>query len=305
MHSQQYRSLVAMARAKPLNSDVTLEQHREGLERVVDLLPLPPDVTVEPVDADGVPAEWINAPGVSMDCVLFYLHGGAYSIGSLRTHRRLASDLARAGGLRGLSIGYRLAPEHVFPAAVEDAVTAYRWLICSGIAPGNVVVGGDSAGGGLSLALLMKLRDEGDPLPAAAVCLSPWTDLAATGASVMGKAASDPILRPRDLHCFAQRYLGEMDARTPLASPLYGDLSGLPPLLIHAGTAEILLDDSTRLAARAKDAGVDVTLKIADDMIHAWHYFAPLIPEGEEAIAEVGEFIRAHVRPLDAASARR
>ncbi len=305
MHSQQFRSFVAMARAKPLNSDVSLEQHREGLELVVDLLPLPPDVTIEPVDADGVPAEWINTPGMNANKVLLFLHGGGYSIGSLRTHRRLASDLARAGGLRGFSVSYRLAPEHVFPAAVEDAVTAYRWLIRSGTAPGNVVLGGDSAGGGLCLALMLRLRDEGDPLPAAAVCLSPWTDLAATGASVMTKAASDPILRPRDLHAFAQRYLGEADARTPLASPLYGDLSGLPPILIHVGTAEILLDDSTRLAARAKDAGVEVTLKIADDMIHVWHYFAPLIPEGEEAIAEAGEFVRAHVQPKDAAGIRR
>jgi len=295
MPSHQFKSLVAMARARPLNSDIGVAKHREGLERIVDLFPLPPDVTVDPVDAGGVPAEWIDALGVAEDRVLFFLHGGGYSLGSLRTHRRLASDLARAGGVRGFSVGYRLAPEHVFPAAVDDAVAAYHWLLHTGVAHGNIVVAGDSAGGGLSLALLLKLRDNGEPMPAAAVCMSPWTDLAATGASVMGKASQDPMLIPRDLHTFAQRYLGETDARTPLASPLYGDLRGLPPLLIHAGTAEILLDDSTRLAARAQDAGVDVTLKVAEDMIHAWHFFASLIPEGEEAVAEAGSFIRAHI----------
>lgn len=295
MPSPQFKSLVAMARNKPLNTDAGLETHRDALERAADLfLPLR-DLTTASVDAGGVPAEWIDGPELATDKVLFFLHGGGYSLGSLRTHRRLASDIARAGGLRALSVGYRLAPENPFPAALDDAATAYYWLLETGVAPGNIVVAGDSAGGGLSLALLLKLRDNGKPLPAAAVCLSPWTDLAATGASVMARASQDPLLVPRDLHAFAQRYLGEADARNPYASPLYGDLSGLPPLLIHVGTAEILLDDSMRLAGRARDAAVDVTLYVAEDMIHVWHLFAPLIPEGEQAIADIGAYIQAHV----------
>ncbi|MBX7257390.1 MAG: alpha/beta hydrolase [Candidatus Hydrogenedentes bacterium] len=294
MPSVQFQSFLAMARNKPLNTDAGLELHREGLERVVDLFPPLPDVVATPVDAGGIPSEWIDAQGTRDDRILFFAHGGGYSLGSLRTHRRLASDLARAGGLRALSIAYRLAPEHRFPAAVEDCVAAYRWLLGTGIKPEKIVFAGDSAGGGLVLSTMLKLRDEGNPLPAAGVCISPWTDLAATGASVFGRASQDPILNPRDLHTFALRYLGDADPRTPLASPLYGDMRGLPPLLIHVGSAEILLDDSTRLASRARDAGVDVTLHVAEEMIHAWHYFAGLIPEGEQAIAEVGQFIRAH-----------
>lgn len=295
MPSTQFQSFLAMARNKPLHADVGLALHREALERVVDLFPVLSDVTVTPVNAGGVPSEWLDIGGAACDSTLFFVHGGGYSIGSLRTHRRLASDLARASGLRALSIGYRLAPEHLFPAAVEDAAAAYRWLLDSGLDANRIVLAGDSAGGGLCLAALMKLRDEGAAMPAAVACLSPWTDLAATGASVYTRAAHDPILDARDLHTFAQRYLGEADPRNPLASPLYGDLRGLPPLLIHAGTAEILLDDSTRLASRARDAGVDVTLHVADDMVHAWHYYAGLFPEGEEAILKVGEYIRARL----------
>jgi acetyl esterase/lipase len=295
MPSQQLRSLIAMVRARPVAPDATVQELREHFEMASELFPLPPDVAVQVTNAGSVMAEWIDIPGVDASAVLLYLHGGGYVIGSLSTHRHLVADLARAGGLRGLSMAYRLAPEHPYPAAIDDGVAAYRWLVARGIDPARIVIGGDSAGGGLTLAVLLALRDAGDPLPAAAVLLSPWTDLAAQGGSVTTKADVDPMLTPNDLHRYAAWYLGETDPRTPWASPLYADLTGLPPLLIHVGSAEILLDDSVMLAERARNAGVDVTLDVKDDLIHVWHYFAQLIPEGEESIRDVGAFIRARV----------
>jgi acetyl esterase/lipase len=295
MPSQQLRSLIAMVRARPVAPDATVQELREHFEMASELFPLPPDVAVQVTNAGSVMAEWIDIPGADPSAVLLYLHGGGYVIGSLSTHRHLVADLARAGGIRGLSVAYRLAPEHPYPAAIDDGVAAYRWLVARGVDPGRIVIAGDSAGGGLSLAVLLALRDAGDPLPAAAVLLSPWTDLAAQGGSVTTKADVDPMLTPNDLRRYAAWYLGETDPKTPWASPLYSDLTGLPPLLIHVGTAEILLDDSVLLAERARNAGVDVTLDVKDDLIHVWHYFAQLIPEGEESIRDVGTFIRAHV----------
>jgi acetyl esterase/lipase len=260
-----------------------------------ELFPLPPDVAVQVTNAGSVMAEWIDIPGTDPSAVLLYLHGGGYVIGSLSTHRHLVADLARAGGLRALSVAYRLAPEHPCPAAIDDGVAAYRWLVARGVDPARIVIAGDSAGGGLTLAVLLALHDAGEPLPAAAVLLSPWTDLTAQGRSVTTKADIDPMLTPNDLHRYAAWYLGETDPKTPWASPLYADLTGLPPLLIHVGSAEILLDDSVMLAERARNAGVDVTLDVKDDLIHVWHYFAQLIPEGEDSIGDVGAFIRTHV----------
>jgi acetyl esterase/lipase len=295
MISQQLQSLIAMVQARPQDPNATVEQMRAYFEMGAELFPLPRDVEVQASDADGVPAEWIDVPGLDPSATILYLHGGGYAIGSLKTHRHLVADLARASGMRGLSVAYRLAPEHPFPAAVDDSVKVYRWLIAQGLDTQRIAIAGDSAGGGLTLATLIALRDAGDELPACAVVLSPWTDLAMAGVSVRTKAAADPLLTPNDLHRYAQWYLGETDPRTPLASPLYGDLSGLPPLLVHVGTAEILLDDSVRLAERARGAGVDVTLDVQEDMVHVWHYFAQLVPEGEASVREVGAFISAHI----------
>ncbi|MGH7865731.1 MAG: alpha/beta hydrolase, partial [Candidatus Binataceae bacterium] len=191
-----------------------------------------------------------------------------------------------------LALDYRLAPEHPFPAAVEDAVAAYRWLLERKIPANKIVIAGDSAGGGLTVAALVAARAAKLAMPAAAVCISPWTDLACTGESFETKASIDPMVARDALIQMAKQYIGELDPRTPLASPLYADLRGLPPMLIHVGAAEVLLDDSTRLAERARSVGVEVNIEVWDDMVHVWHVFAPLLPEGQRAIDVVGKFVR-------------
>jgi monoterpene epsilon-lactone hydrolase len=254
------------------------------------------DVTSTPIDAGGVPGAWIVAPGAAEERVLLYLHGGGYVVGSVDTHRDLMARLSRAAGVRVLGVDYRLAPEEPFPAALEGAIAAYRWLVGSALDPAHIAIAGDSAGGGLTLATLVALRDAGAPLPAAAACLSPWVDLEGTGESITTKAAVDPFVRKEALQFMTQHYLGDRDPRTPLASPLYADLHGLPPLFIQLGTAEILLDDATRIADRAKAAGVPVTLDVWEDMIHVWPLFAAILPEGQQAIERIGAFIREHTR---------
>ena len=294
MASEQLQTIIQAIRSQPDLHGAPIEQRRAAMEAVTVMFPVPDDVTREPVDAGGVPAEWIAAPGTDADRIIYYLHGGGYAIGSINTHREMISRLSRASGARALAIDYRLAPEHPFPAAIEDATTAYRWLLSTGVDPARVVIAGDSAGGGLTVATLISLRDAGDPLPAAAVCLSPWVDLEMTGDSMTTKAEADPMITQKDVLEGAQAYLNGADPRAPLASPIHADLSGLPPLLIHVGTAEVLLDDSTRLAERARSAGVDVTLEPWDDMIHVFQFFASMLPEAQQAIDRMGEFVRQH-----------
>jgi len=295
MASQMLQTIIQMIRSAPDLHGAPVEQRRAAFEAVTQMFPVPDDVKSEPVDAGGIPAEWIAAPGADPERVIYYLHGGGYAMGSINTHREMVSRISRASGARALAIDYRLAPEHPFPAAVEDATAAYRWLLSAGVDPARLVIAGDSAGGGLTVATLVALRDAGDSLPAAAVCLSPWVDMEGIGESMTTKAEADPMVNREDLLEGAQAYLGGADPRTPLAAPLYADLKGLPPLLIHVGTAETLLDDSTRLAERAKAAGVDVTLEPWDDMIHVWQFLASMLPEGQQAIDRIGGFIREHV----------
>jgi len=295
MDSPQLQAIIQKLRSRPVPEYLSVEQSRAEMEQMAaSLLPIPPDVRIEPVDAGGVPGAWVSVPGAVDDRVLFYLHGGGYGVGSIKTHTEMVSRMCRASGSRALVIDYRLAPEHPYPAAVQDSLSAYRWLVKSGVSPAHVVIGGDSAGGGLAVATLVALRDAGDPLPAAAVCLSPWVDLEALGGSMETKAELDPIIQRADLLLFAAAYLGGADPRTPLAAPLHADLKGLPPLLIQVGTAETLLDDATRIAEKARSAGVEVSLEAWDDMIHVWQIFAPLLPEGQKAIDRIGEFIREH-----------
>ncbi|MFQ5699856.1 MAG: alpha/beta hydrolase [Myxococcota bacterium] len=294
MPSAQHEAMVQMLLSQRPEGTPTLEETRERFEQMASLFPVPEDVTREAVDAGGVPAEWLAAPGASPSRVILYLHGGGYVIGSIATHRSLLSRLSRASGARGLSVGYRLAPEHPFPAAVEDATTAYRWLLASGVSPGSVVVAGDSAGGGLTLATLLALRDAGDRLPAAAVCMSPWTDLEGTGASAQPGGADDPLLDLEGLREMGRHYAGS-DLTHPLAAPLHADYAGLPPILIQVGTREILLDDSRRVAERARKAGVDLTLDVWDGLIHVWQMFGAMgVPESDQAIEKIGEFVRKH-----------
>ena len=293
MPSPQLQTVISFLRSRPIESpDIPIEQARATFDAVANMFVLPDDVVREPADVDGTPGEWISTPTAQDGLTLLYLHGGGYVIGSINSHRDLISRLARAAGARALAINYRLAPEHPFPAAVEDATKAYRWLLRQGVRPENTVVAGDSAGGGLTVATLVALRDAGVQLPAAAVCLSPWTDMEGIGESATTRKAADPMIDPEGGLAQARLYLGDADPRTPLASPIYADLSGLPPMLIHVGDAEVLLDDSTRLAERAKAAGVDVTLEVWDHMIHVWQFFAAILPEGQQAIDRIGAFVR-------------
>jgi acetyl esterase/lipase len=240
-----------------------------------------------------MPAEWITSAAVDPSRVILYLHGGGYVVGSLNTHRDLAARLGRASGARVLAIDYRLAPEHPHPAAVDDAVAACLWLRTHGIAPAHLAIAGDSAGGGLTIATLVALRDLGEPLPSAAVCFSPWVDLEATGAS-MDTNLDDPMLNRKLILHFARFYLGlgTIDPRTPLAAPLHADLSGLPPLLIQASRHEALLDDATRIAEKARQAGVACALDLTDEVPHVWQIFASILPEGQQAIDRAGAFLR-------------
>jgi acetyl esterase/lipase len=267
---------------------LTIAERRQAMASITRP---PPGTAVDPVDAGGVPAEWLTAPGASQDRVLLYFHGGAYQAGSAAGLRHLVGLLSGAARARALSVDYRLAPEHPFPAAIEDAVAAYRWLLASGADPARIAVAGDSAGGGLALGALVALRDAGEPMPAAAVLLSPWTDLALTGESVRTRAAADMMIKPERMTESAALYLAGADPRHPYASPLYADLHALPPLLIHVGDAEVILDDSTRLAARARDAGLEVSLEIWDEMPHVFPAFAGLLPEADQAIEHIGAWL--------------
>lgn len=250
--------------------------------------PMPRGVREERVDAGGVRGSIFTVPDAG-DRWIYYLHGGGYSIGSVDTHRDLIVRIARAAGANAFAIDYRLAPEHPFPAAVDDAVLGWHWLVKRGIDPARVVVAGESAGGGLTLATSLSLRDAGEPLPAGAVAISPWADLALRGRSIDENARYDYLAR-HVLEAYVRRY-APRDPEHPLASPLYADLRGLPPLLIQAGAAEALLDDAVQLAARAKDAGVQTSLRVFDDMIHVFQVM-PMLRETREAIRDIGEFAR-------------
>jgi len=291
MSARELKELIGLLTSRPMPENPTVALLRERFEKLGQLLPAPDDAVVEALSAGGVPAERVSAPGAEAGDILF-LHGGGYVIGSPATHRNLAYNLSKATGCRVLVLDYRLAPEHPFPAAVDDALAGYRWLVENGAAPGRLAVAGDSAGGGLTVAALVAIRDAGLPLPAAAVAISPWTDMQATGASIEAKAAADPIVEKSRLLEMARLYMNGADPRIPLASPLHADLAGLPPLLIHVGSAEILLDDAVRLAERARAAGVETELEVAEDMIHVWHLFAPMLSEGREAIGRAGAFLR-------------
>lgn len=264
-------------------------------DEVADAHPLPGDVSYQVVDAAGVSAEWVRASKVREETVLLYLHGGCYATGSVETHRDLMTRLSIGSSMRVLGLKYRLAPLHPFPAAVEDASAAYRWLLETGVDPGRIALAGDSAGAALALATTLTIRDEGLPLPGAVVCLSPWVDLALTGDSMDIKAAEDTIVSREMLRGWGKLYLGDRDPRTPLASPLYAEFRGLPPPLIQVGSTEVLLDDSRRLAERASAAGVKVSLEIWPEMIHGWQNFAEILPEARQAIEHIGRFVRSHV----------
>ena len=295
MASPELATVLQMIRAWSAEFPATIDGSRLAYERLVESLPMDDDISTERVGAGSVPAEWIVAPGAQDGRVLLYLHGGGYVFGSMRTHRVMLAHISRAAQARVLGLEYRLAPECPFPAAVDDAVAAYRWLVNNGTGPQEIVIGGDSAGGGLMVASLVALRYLGEPLPAAGVGISAWTDMEATGQSFTTNADLDPLVNRDRLINLGETYLGGKDPRAPLASPIHADLTGLPPLLLQVGSTENLLDDSTVLAERAREAGVEVDVDIWPDMPHVWHHFAPILPEARHAIKRIAEFMRKHL----------
>lgn len=295
MANAQIEQIRVMLKENPVVVEgASLEDMRKGIDAMGGMAPRLDNVTASAVDAGSVPAEWFTAAGGDEGRVVLYVHGGGYVMGSVESHRCMLERLAVAVQGRVLALNYRLAPEAPFPAPVEDAVAAYRWLRGQGVDAQRIAIAGDSAGGGLTLATLVALRDAGEPLPACGVPISPWTDMEGSGESMQTRAAVDPMVQKEALGQIAATYLQGQDAKNPLASPLHADLAGLPPLLIQVGDCETLLDDTTRLEPRLKEAGVDATIEVWDDMIHVWHLFAPMLDEGQKAIDRIGEFVRQH-----------
>ncbi len=267
----------------------SIAEQRSRQEKSARYARLPKGTQSKPVVINEIPAEWIEAPPAEAGIIL-YLHGGAYALGSINGHREFIARLALATQSKALAINYRLAPEHPFPAALEDALAAYHWLLSQGFDSSRIVIAGDSAGGGLAISALVALRDAGDPLPAGAVCISPWVDLALTSASIHQNSRLDPILDPKSLEIYAGYYAGSHELTFPLISPLYADLKGLPPLMIQVGTDEILLDEAILLADKAREAGVTVTQETWDGMFHVFQLI-PFMPETKEAVKHIAGFI--------------
>lgn len=256
---------------------------------------MPESVKCTPVEADGVPAEWVEWPGAPEDSAILYFHGGGYVFGDPDSHRDIAWRLARESGSKVLVVDYRLAPENLFPAAVDDATFIYRWLLEQGVAPDRIAVAGDSAGAGLAVALMVNLKNLGMALPKVAVLMSPWVDLAMTGSSMLSNAKSDAMLSPEALSIFAAYYLGETNPKAPLASPVYADLSGLPPTLVLVGSTEVLLSDSETLVEKINTTGGSARLSVWPKMPHVFPILASILPEGKKAVLDMGEFLRLHL----------
>jgi epsilon-lactone hydrolase len=284
----------ALLSAKP--RPVGWGERRQRLDEVGSIWSAATDVKLEPVDLGGVPGEWSSVAGSDASRVLMFFHGGGYCSGSIRSHRRLVTEAGRSAGIRTLAVGFRLAPEHPFPAAIEDAVTAWQFLRQQGIAARHIAIGGDSAGGGLTLVLNNRLRDADEELPGCVWLVSPWTDLTMSGSTLITKDNVDPIIHKGYLGELADAYvpLG-IDRKDPRVSPLYADLKGLPPILVQVGSAETLLADATRFAAAAGAADVSVTLEIWPHMIHAWPMWNADLKPGRSALAHAGAFMRAHL----------
>ena len=301
MPSKELQAGIDLLTSRQQGSELTIQDARAGMTIFMRNIGCDTQVDVTSVDANGVPAEWVAAPNANDNSAVLFLHGGAYISGSIESNRELAARISKSTRSRVLNIEYRLAPENPFLAAVEDATDAYRWVLDQGIDPAQIAIAGASAGGGLTVAALVSFRDSGSPMPACAVCISPWVDLECIGETMTSKASVDPMIQRDGLVGIANIYLNGPDPRTPLAAPLHVDLTGLPPTLVLIGTWETLLSDSTRLVEKAESAGVDVTLEQWDEMIHVWPIYAPVLPEGQQAIDRIGEFVRQHQNVATAA----
>jgi acetyl esterase/lipase len=291
MSDTEIGALRAKLASRPRSDDY--RERRKDMDAGFSQYGIARDVTVEPAMANGVRAEWTSTPQDDRDAALLYVHGGGYVIGSLNSHRHLVSEAGRAARAWALALDYRLAPEHPFPAAVEDAVSGYRYLLSRGVRPGRIAIAGDSAGGGLVVAAMLAIRDAGLAQPACGWCISPWVDMEGIGETMSSKEAADPMVQKAGLLDMARLYLGGADPRSPLAAPIYADLTGLAPLLIQVGAAETLLDDAVRLAKVAGAADVRVDLQIWPEMVHVWHIFHPELKAGLRAIGQGGAFVRA------------
>jgi epsilon-lactone hydrolase len=294
MSDPEIGALRAKIAARPRSDDY--RQRRRDMDARGLAYGIRSDVEVERVTALGVRAEWTTTPNAGRDTALLYLHGGGYVIGSLDSHRHLVAEAGRACGTAALALDYRLAPEHPFPAAVEDALAGYRFLLARGIAPGRIALAGDSAGGGLVVAAMLAIRDAGLAQPACGWCISPWVDMEAVGESITSRAAADPTVQRAGLLEMAKLYLNGADPRSPLAAPIYADLKGLAPLMIQVGACETLLDDALRLGKTAGIADVRVDLQIWPEMIHVWHLFYPELEAGLRGIEAGAAFVRAMLR---------
>lgn len=285
--------VVTMVKERALGgADKTLEERRADMDAMSAAFGVPAGVTREEATLAGRPCQTFTPEGATGGETLLYFHGGGYVMGSPTSHAALTARLALASGARVVSFDYRMAPEHPFPAAVEDGLAAYKALLDQGVAPEKIAIGGDSAGGGLTFATLLKARDAGLPMPASAIGLSPWTDLTGASETYKSRADADPMITAAGITEIAGVYLAGKPATDPLASPLLGDLKGLPPILIQVGDAEVLLDDSRSFEKKARAAGVDCSLQVWDRMIHVWHAFFPILPEGEQAIVQLGDFLK-------------
>jgi len=294
MAQTEIKAIRALLSSKP--RPVEWRERRKRLDEVGSVWPVADDVKITSVDVDGVPGEWSIVPSSDPSHVVMFFHGGGYCSGSILSHRRLVTEAGRAAGARTLAIAYRLAPEHPFPAAYDDVLTAWRFLRDRNIPAAHIAIGGDSAGAGLALALIGRLHDAHEELPGCAWLISPWTDLTMSGTTLSSKEAVDPLIHKQYLIELADAYLpAGMDRKDPRVSPLYADLKGFPPVLIQVGSAETLLDDATRFAAVAGAADVRVTLEIWPQMIHAWPLWNARLEPGRRALASAGAFIRQYL----------
>lgn len=293
MTQQQRQALDDLLRHGPLDIGGDVGEQRAIFHEMITSVPVPDDVTIATGRLGGVPVVTVDTPESDPSAVLLYFHGGAYALGAAADSAGLAADVARRAGARAISVDYRLAPENPFPAAVDDAVAAYRALLDDGTPSSKIAFVGESAGGGLVVAALVALKDAGLPQPSSAVVFSPWADLTLSGASLAGKAEADPALTPQGMLTRARDYLGETDPASPLASPIFADLTGLAPLLVQAGSHEILLDDAVRLAARAAEHDVPVQLQVWAQVPHVFQGFAGLLDEADAALDAAAVFIQA------------
>lgn len=281
-----------LKRRNTVDENTSIPKLRTDTEKSAKMLgKLPKEIEVSPVKIDNVYAEWIRSNDAAKNKAILYFHGGGYVIGSCVAHRAVVAKFVQGSGINALVFDYRLAPEHPFPAALDDSLTAYNHLLKEGYSASDIVFVGDSAGGGLCLATLLAIKDKGLPLPAAAVALSPWTDLTNSGESLITNAEVDALTWKDSWNVFSRYYAGDNDSKLPYISPLFGDLNELPPMLIYIGGDELLRDDSTRFAQKAKDAGVDVTLKIGEGMFHCYPACSPLFPEAKQAMEHICDFI--------------